>query len=303
MILRNPLPALLLLAPLLAGAELHVVIVAGLGGDPGYAQQFSEQVDAIETAAATLTSKELVRVFRGAAASRDAIVAHFASLQSRTGANDQLSVFLVGHGSYDDVDYKFNLPGPDLSGADIVAALDSLPGTRQLFVSTGSASGALHELLSKDDRVVILGTRSGVERHATRFGGYFAAALSDATADIDKNKLISAKEAFDFAARQVADYYEDNGQLATEHPRLEGERTDRLPLARLAAPQASIVDVAVASLIADRDALNAEIDALRLGRDDMPLPDYQALLLEKLLELARIEDAIETQQGGPSGED
>ncbi|MDH3266578.1 MAG: hypothetical protein OEM25_06395, partial [Gammaproteobacteria bacterium] len=156
------------------------------------------------------------------------------------------------------------------------------------------------DLLSKDDRVVILGTRSGVERHATRFGTYFAAALSNSTADIDKNKLISAKEAFDFAARQVADYYEDNGQLATEHPRLEGQRTDRVSLARLAAPQASIVDVAIASLIADRDALNAEIDALRLGRDDLPLPDYQALLLEKLLELARIEDAIEAQTGRPA---
>ena len=36
-------------------------------------------------------------------------------------------------------------------------------------------------------------TRSGAERHATRFGGYFVAALGDSSADLDKNRVISAQ--------------------------------------------------------------------------------------------------------------
>lgn len=299
---RIALLCFLLTAPLSAFAELHVVIVEGLGGDPLYAQQFSAQVDAIEAAASSLTADNRIHTFRGNAASRDAIVEHLENLRDGIGANDQLNVFLVGHGSYDDVEYKFNLPGPDLTGTDIAAILDSIASTRQLLVITGSSSGALHELASKDERIIILATRSGTERHATRFGNFFATALSDSAADIDKNNLISVAEAFDYAARQVADYYENNGQLATEHPRIEGENTNRVSLARLVAARANIVSVAAASLIADRDALNAEIDALRLGRDDMQLQDYQAQLLEKLLELARIEDAIEAQQGN-RGED
>jgi len=299
---RIALLSFLLATPLPVLADLHVVIVEGLGGDAEYAQQFGEQVDAIEAASSSLTSDNRIQTFRGSAASRDAVIDYLESLRNRIGANDQLNVFLIGHGSYDDVEYKFTLPGPDMSGPDIAAALDGLDSTRQLLVITGSASGALHELVSKDERIVILATRSGAERHATRFGTFFATALSDSAADINKNNLISVAEAFDYAARQVADYYENNGQLATEHPRIEGNNTDRVTLARLVAARANIVDVAAASLIADRDALNAEIDALRLARDDMPLQDYQAQLLEKLLELARIEDAIEAQQGN-GGED
>jgi len=295
---RNISLALLLLAPSLVFAELHVVIVEGLGGDQAYAEQFSAQVDAIEVASATLTADDNIKVFRTDTASRDAILSHFTTLESRLSANDQVSVFLIGHGSYDDVEYKFNIPGPDLTGEDIAASLDALASTSQLLVNTSSASGAIVDLLQNDNRILVLATRSGVERHATRFGSYFADALSNSTADTDKNKRISAAEAFSFAA-----YYEGNGQLATEHPRIEGERTARMTLARLDASRPAIIDVALAELITERDALNSDIDALRLARDDMALPDYQAQLLEKMLDLARLEDAIEAREGITNGQD
>ena len=37
--------------------------------------------------------------------------------------------------------------------------------------------------------------------------------------------------------------------------------------------------------------IGKEIEALRLSSDDMPAADYQSALLEKMLELARVEDA------------
>ena len=73
--------ALLLLAPSLVFAELHVVIVEGLGGDQAYAEQFSAQVDAIEVASATLTADDNIKVFRKPIlVSRDAILSHFTTL-------------------------------------------------------------------------------------------------------------------------------------------------------------------------------------------------------------------------------
>jgi len=295
--------ALLLLAPTLVFAELHVVIVEGLGGDPAYAEQFGAQVDAIEVASATLTANDNIKVYRADTASRDAIMSHFTALASLLSENDQVNVYLIGHGSYDDVEYKFNIPGPDLTGEDIAASLDSLSSTNQLLVNTSSASGATVDLLQNDNRILVLATRSGVERHATRFGSYFADALSNSTADTDKNRRISAAEAFSFAARQVDDYYDGNGQLATEHPRIEGERTARITLARLGSSRPAIIDVALAELIAERDALNSDIDSLRLARDDMALQDYQAQLLQKMLDLARLEDAIEAREGNTGGQD
>ena len=48
---------------------------------------------------------------------------------------------LIGHGSYDGMDYKFNMPGPDLGGAELAALLDHIPATRQLVVNMTSSSG------------------------------------------------------------------------------------------------------------------------------------------------------------------
>jgi len=286
----------LLLLPALTFAELHVLVIEGLPGDQVYAEQFDRQVTAISTALRSVTETERVRVFRSDDVSRDAVLGHLRSLQSEVRSSDQFALFLIGHGSYDDVEYKFNIPGPDLTGEDIAASLDELPITNQLFINTSSSSGAIADLVASDDRIVVLATRSGAERHATRFGNYFAVALSDPSADIDKNGRISVEEAFRFAERQVSDYFERNDQLATEHATLDGARAERVVLARLSGAQPNVVDTALGELIADRDALNADIEALRFARDDMPPADYQSALLQRMLELARVEDAIEARQ-------
>ena len=59
---------------------------------------------------------------------------------------DQLSVYLIGHGSYDEHEYKFNIAGPDLTDSDILEALNQVPSGNQVLVNTSSASGAGGEL-------------------------------------------------------------------------------------------------------------------------------------------------------------
>jgi hypothetical protein len=294
--IRHSIGALLIMLPVAALADLHVVVIEGLGGEPRYTEQFEEQVAAIVSAAQSLTADSRIRVFRADEVARDDVLDYFAGLESDVSEADQVALYLVGHGSYDDHQYKFNIQGPDITGEDIAGMLDRLPSASQLLVNTSSASGAIAELAQGDNRMLILATRSGVERHATRFGSYFAAALDDPTADIDKNQIISAAEAFSFAERQVDDYFERNGQLATEHPRLEGERADRFGLARLGAPRLATDDRVLNELIVERDALNARIDSLRLEQENLPPADYRSALLRNMIELAETEEAIETRQ-------
>jgi hypothetical protein len=296
LITRLTITATCVLLPALATADMHFLVVEGLPGDPVYADQFASQVTAIRAAAQSVTEADHVHVLRGADASRDAVLERLQSIASVMQADDRFAFILIGHGSYDDFEYKFNIPGPDLTGADIANALETLPSQNQLLVNTSSASGALADLVAADNRIVVLATRSGAERHATRFGTYFADALADTSADSDKNNMVSVEEAFLFATRQVSDYFERNNQLATEHAKLSGDRAGRLALARLGGSRPAVVDTELAELITNRDVLNAEIETLRLRRDDMPAADYQAALLEKMLELARIEDAIELRQ-------
>ena len=293
---RLTIAGMLVLLPVLAAAEMHVLVVQGLAGDPVYAGQFADQVTAIQSAAQSVTDADRVHVLRGNDVSRDAVLEHLQSKASEMQSDERFALFLIGHGSYDDYEYKFNIPGPDLTGADIVAALDNLPAENQLFVNTSSASGAMADRVAADNRIVVLATRSGAERHATRFGTYFADALANTGADTDKNSMISVEEAFLFAERQVSDYFERNNQLATEHAELSGDRAGRLALGRLDDSRPTIVDTELAGLIANRDALNSEIETLRLNRNDMSASDYQSALLEKMLDLARIEDAIELRQ-------
>ena len=287
---------LLIVVPAAALSEMHVVVIEGLGGEPRYTAEFGEQVAAIESAAQSLTANDRIRVFRANEVARDAVLHYFENLRSGISGSDQVAVYLIGHGSYDDHDYKFNIQGPDLTGEDIVGMLDSLPSTSQLLVNTSSASGAIADLANSDNRMLILATRSGVERHATRFGNYFAAALNDPTADIDKNRIVSAAEAFSFAERQVDDYFERNGQLATEHPRMEGDRADRFGVARLGADRPSTDDAALSELVAERDVLNARIDALRLEQENLGPENYRSQLLRNMVELAETEEAIEARQ-------
>jgi len=284
------------ISPASALAELHVVVIEGLGGEPRYAEQFAAQVTAIEDAALGLGAGDRMRVFRANDVSRERVLAHFADLQSRVSASDQVALYLIGHGSYDDHEYKFNIPGPDLTGADLADMLDGLSATSQLLVNVSSASGAIAETVANENRMLILATRSGVERHATRFGNYFAAALTDPTADLDKNQVVSAAEAFGFAERQVDDYFERNGQLATEHPRLEGERADRFSVARLVASRPVHQDLLLRELTGQRDDLNSQVEALRLDQVNMTAADYRSQLLQKMVELAEVEESIEQRE-------
>ena len=288
---------LLLLLGLLATpvrAEFHGVIIQGLSGNPDYAEQFELQTGQLERAAMSLSDPEHVHVFRSASASRETLQKFFSELAEKTDPEDRIAVFLVGHGSFDGLEYKFNIPGPDLNGADIAAMLNALPSKSQLLVNPGSASGALLEMLKDDkNRIVITGTRSGGERNATRFGDFFSAALAEPTADLNKDEAISVKEAFEYAERRVADYYETEGSLATEHSQLAGDRSAGYLLARLGVPQAPGYDPRLAELMQRRETLDGEILELQLSRDSLSEEEYFSRLQQLMTDLALLDGEIE----------
>jgi len=298
------MPAPVLLASVLmatsqsALAETAVVIVQGLGGNDTYRRSFTEQVETLADAAGSLTPPPSLRVFREDEGDREAILAHFAGLAETVGEGDQLYVYLVGHGSYDDEEYKFNIRGPDLTDADLRDALNGISSGYQVVVNTSSASGAAADSLQADNRVIISATRSGSERHATRFGGYFVDAFSDPAADIDKNRIISAQEAFNYADREVADFFESSGALPTEHARLDGELAARFTLARLdeSRRRSGEDDARLAELTEARDRASARIETLRLSRGELSPEDYQTALLGLMLELARAEQALDDRE-------
>ena len=298
--LRRATCFLLLLASAL-GAQTGVsyfLIVGGLGGEPDYEQRFvsyASDLEKICTAMAGDSSR--VIALSGKAATREAIQQAFEKLAQRSNRADALAVFLVGHGAFDGAAYKFNIPGQDLTGEELKTLMDRVPAGRQLLVAATSSSGVCADQLAREGRVVVTATRNGTERNATVFARYWVEALRDPAADSDKNETISALEAFRYAEEKVKRFYTDQKRLATEHPRLEGKLAGSFVVARLGGAAVAATDPARRKLLAERESIEQQIDALKYRKSAVPNAEYKKELERLLLNLARVQEAIEAGSG------
>ena len=177
---------LLLAAGLAAQAATFYVTVTGLGGEPDYDQRFKLWADDIESSLKKAGGDSQVVGMRSP--TREQMQTRFGQLAREVKPGDALVVMLIGHGTFDGVDYKFNIQGPDITGAELAALLDRVPAERQLVVNMTSSSGGSIATLRKATRVVVTSTKSGTEKNATVFARYWAEALRDPAADTDKNE-------------------------------------------------------------------------------------------------------------------
>ena len=120
-----------------------------------------------------------VTTLTGAQATAAQLKSALASVARDAKADDDFVLILIGHGSFDGVEYKFNLVGPDMTATEIAALCDRIPARRQLIVDTTSASGGAMPALERPGRAVIAATKSGTEKNATVFARYWVEALQD----------------------------------------------------------------------------------------------------------------------------
>ena len=242
-----------------AHAVTYYVIVAGLGGEPDYEQRFTADANALDRIFKSGGSAAQVNTLTGSRATAAAVREALANVAHETRAEDDFVLILIGHGSFDSVEYKFNLRGPDLSAADIASMCDHIAARRQLIVDATSASGGAVQALEKPGRAVIAATKSGTEKNATVFARYWVEALQDPSADGDKSESISAMEAFTYAAKKTSAFYDSQKRLATEHAVFndagageavreagngQGELLKNITLLRLGASQRALNDPA-----------------------------------------------------------
>jgi hypothetical protein len=130
-------------------------------------------------------------------------------------------VLLIGHGSAQGGEARFNLPGPDLTAADFGQLLARFSTQRVALVNAASASGDFVVALSAPNRTIITATRGASEKNETVFGGYFVKAFAGEVADTDKDGQVSLLEAFSYARREVERFYQSENRLQTEHALLD----------------------------------------------------------------------------------
>ena len=156
--------ALQCLVVLPAAAELHVTVVQGLGGNPLFDVSFTDQRHKIIDASITMAGEDNVTAFNGDNATRENLFAYFADMAQTLSEEDRMAIYLIGHGSYDGEQYKFNIPGPDITDSDLNEIIGSLPGSNHFLVNTSSASGAILDTIDTENRIIITATRNGMKK-------------------------------------------------------------------------------------------------------------------------------------------
>jgi len=289
--------------------KAFLLIVVGLAGDPEHGKTFHKWGTTLAQASERLgVASENVAFLVDAPgegdqkvtgrATKEEVAKALEGFGARASADDVVFVVLIGHGSYDGREAKFNMPGPDMTAGDFNALFAKLPTKQIVFINTASASGPFLAELSGPSRTIVTATRNGAEQYATLFGGFFIDALTSDSADSDKNKRVSVLEAFQFAKAEVAKAYEREGLLATEHALLDdnGDKDGSQD------PSATGKDGRVANIVSlgavggdnlpadpklralylERRDLERRVESLRLLKESME-PGRYSLELEKLV--------------------
>lgn len=320
-VLRVLVPRVLVLvlvvAAPVAAAERYALIVSGANGEASYAEQYGQWRQSTVTALLEklgFGDANILTLFDGGdpnhAATAIGVRKSLETIRAKMRADDLLFVLLIGHGSFDGSEAKFNLVGPDLSSAEWGALLKPLPG-QVVVVDTTAASFPFVEHLAGPRRVVITATDSVAQRFDTVFPEFFVRALTDGNADLDKNGRVSVWEAFAAASMGVRRYYTQRGQLATEHAILDdngdgvgreagadgadGSLSSRLYLDP-DVPGAAPTDEELLRLLQKRATIQIDVDELKQRRQLLTPDEYQKEFERLMLALSTVSRDIRRKQ-------
>jgi hypothetical protein len=291
-------------APVLA-QDSHILVVTGAAGDEEHTKQFNGWAATFIDAARTKDNVPEANItylgekpeanptaIRGRS-TRENVEKAIADIAGKAKPDDQVVILLIGHGTFDGSSARFNLVGPDLSAEEWAALLKKLSAQKVAFINTTASSGAFLPAVSAPGRTIVTATKTGGERNEPRFGEFIVAAFGDAAADSDRNGHVSVLEAFNYADNMVAQAYKQGGLLRTEHAALDDGGEGKLAGTQFLTARPSdgglkvdTSDPAMRALVAEREAIQKEIDALRLKKDGIDQARYDQDMERLLTNLA-----------------
>ncbi len=301
--------------------QATVIIVVGAPGEAEFGTNFLRQAGLWESACRQAGCRQITLGLNPEGQTNDFETLKQTLASEPKAGPDKLWLVLIGHGTFDGKEARFNLRGPDVSATELALWLQ--PFHRPLAViNTTSSSAPFLNKLSAANRVVITATRSGNEQNFTRFGQYLSETINDPQADLDKDGQVSLLEAFLMASRRTSEFYKTDGRIITEHALLDdsgdGLGTPADWFRGLRAVKRPKEDAPVDGLLArqfhllrspedqklspdqrtHRDELERAILQHREKKDRMSEEDYYRELEKLLLDLARISESSPPNQGG-----
>lgn len=288
--------------------QTHLLIVSGLAGEPQFAKSFKETTAALASAARQkwgVSDSSLIVLGEDPAldpthvkakSTKEEVAKAFLTLSQRVKPGDVLFVFLNGHGSGEGPASRVNLPGADATAADYASWISGFSRQNVVFVIAGSGGGDFVPVLAGPNRVIVSATRTAMERNESVFAAPFVKGLTTAEADADKDGRVSVIEAFSYAKKEVARAYETDNRMLTEHAIVSDSALART--VAFGGAQASS-NPKVVALVAERQALESQVAALRAKKASMETTAYENELEKLLLAIAEKSAAIRAAGGKP----
>lgn len=309
------LTGLCLCSQLMAGEvpkrDLTVLVVVGAEGAREYRERFVHEAElwrsACEKAQVTCETIGL-----DATADKDDVERLQEYLKARAPESmHPLWLVLIGHGTFDGREARFNLRGSDLTAPQLAEWLKPVKAPLAI-IQTASASAPFLKALAGPNRVLISATKSADEVFYTRFGEFFAEAISsEKEADLDRDDQVSLLESFLWSSKRVARFFETEERLATEHALIEdngdgvGSRLEaftgirphpleegKTPDGLLAHQWGLILNAADARLSGEtrqqRADLEQKLEALKTRRPQLGDEEYYRQLEALMLQIAKL---------------
>jgi hypothetical protein len=200
-----------------AQRDVEVLIVTGAPGEEEYAAKFEKQVTTWKAAC----EKSGIAVSVIGKDEHDAEALEAALQKAATKSTGQFWLVLIGHGTFDNREVKFNLRGPDVTAKQLATWCQPIQ-REMIIIDGGSSSAGFLQPLAGKNRIIVTGTKSADEIYYTRFGEFFAPAIAgDLAADLDQDQQVSILEAFRHASKLAAEFYEKEERISTEHALIE----------------------------------------------------------------------------------
>jgi len=211
-----------------ARAASYHVILGGSGGEAEFSEQFRAWGTRLRDAlvmrmgvptdrVVLLSEPETEHAPSFATTNLESIRGVFAAMADQVTPDDDLYVYLIGHGSYLKNISKFHIPDEDLSATELNELLNRISARRVVVLNSTSSSAGFINVMSDPERIICSATKSVSEVNATEFMGFFIEGLEDGSADRNHDDRISFLEACEQAAELTASWYTTEGLLATEH--------------------------------------------------------------------------------------
>ena len=198
-----------------------IAILQGAPGEEKYEKLFQEWADNFQSACAQ-ADRPALRIYKPAAGTSPKYqLREWFHKHVEAKSADPLWIFLVGHGTYDGKNAKFNLHGPDISAAELQEWMDPLGNRPVLLINTASSSSPFLTKLSATNRIILTATRSSSEYNATFLANYLSKNIASPEADLDQDGQTSLLEAWLHSNRELADHYKKENRIQTEHSLLD----------------------------------------------------------------------------------